>query len=57
VQAATNSGKTTGQLIGAGFLQFTVLEFDNGLLGVSRYIKIFYIILTCEVIFDSDLDN
>ena len=36
LQAATNSGKSTGQLIGAGFLQFTVLEFDNGLLGVAR---------------------
>ena len=36
LQAATNNGKTAGQLIGAGFLQFTVLEFDNGLLGVAR---------------------
>ena len=38
LQAAAAGGKTAAQLIGAGFLQFTVLEFDNGLLGVARYI-------------------
>jgi hypothetical protein len=36
IQAAAVSGKTRRQIIGPGFLQFTVLEFDNGLLGVSR---------------------
>jgi len=36
LQATSVGGKTTGQLIGPGFLQFTVLEFDNGSLGVSR---------------------
>lgn len=36
IQAAAAGGKTAAQLIGAGFLQFTVLEFDNGLLGVAR---------------------
>jgi len=36
LQATSGGGKTTGQVVGPGFLQFTVLEFDNGLLGVAR---------------------
>lgn len=39
LQAGTgpSGGKSTAQqLMASGFLQFTVLEFDNGLLGVAR---------------------
>lgn len=36
VQAGAIGGKTTAQIVGPGYLQFTVHEFDNGLLGVAR---------------------